>query len=233
MIQLYQFPSRPEILNLSPFCMKVELYLKMAKIPYQTVSIRNPAKAPKGKVPFIIDEGKKIADSAIIIDYLEHKYNQPLDAHLTLAQQAEKILIQRLLDEHFAWILTYSRWVDENYNSTALDMFFGKKRGLLMRLIAKKVQAKMVKSCFNQGIGRHSAEEVYQFGMEDLIALDRILEHRTYGLGEQVSSVDACIYAHLANIVEIDLDTPLRQQALQLPHLMAYVSRMKLKLQTS
>jgi hypothetical protein len=38
MITLYQFPPAWGVLNPSPFCMKVEMYLRMVELPSATVS---------------------------------------------------------------------------------------------------------------------------------------------------------------------------------------------------
>ncbi len=71
MITLYQFPPCWDLPNASPFCMKVENYLRMSNLPYRTVSVLNPAKGPKGKLPFITDNGQTVADSSFILDYLK------------------------------------------------------------------------------------------------------------------------------------------------------------------
>ena len=51
MITLHQFPPAWGLPNASPFCMKVETYLRMCNLPYTTVNVLNPAKGPKGKLP--------------------------------------------------------------------------------------------------------------------------------------------------------------------------------------
>ena len=44
MIKLFQFPPYWGLPNASPFCMKVETYLRMTGIPYQNVYVRDPRK---------------------------------------------------------------------------------------------------------------------------------------------------------------------------------------------
>ena len=61
MITLYQLARTWDMPNLSHFCVKVETYLRMTGLPYQ-VTATLPIKAPRGKLPFIEDEGKKISD---------------------------------------------------------------------------------------------------------------------------------------------------------------------------
>lgn len=81
MIRLHQFPPAYGLPNGSPFCMKVENYLRMTGIPYEVVDDFDLAKAPKGKLPYIEDAERVIADSALILDYLKAAYGDPLDAH--------------------------------------------------------------------------------------------------------------------------------------------------------
>ena len=45
-------------------------------------------RSPPKKLPFIEDDENKIADSQFIIDYLEEKYGNRLDGHLSDDQKA-------------------------------------------------------------------------------------------------------------------------------------------------
>ena len=70
MITLHQFSPNWGLPNASPFCMKLEIYLRMANLPHTVIYEDTLDKAPKKKMPYIEDEGKKIGDSNLIIDYL-------------------------------------------------------------------------------------------------------------------------------------------------------------------
>ena len=53
MIKLYKFGQVGDVADASPFCVKVEAYLRLADIPYETVSgPQYLRKAPKGKLTF-------------------------------------------------------------------------------------------------------------------------------------------------------------------------------------
>ena len=62
----YQFRPVWGLPNASPFCMKLETYLRMAALPYHVAKNADVRKAPKKKLPFIDDGGKVIADSGFI-----------------------------------------------------------------------------------------------------------------------------------------------------------------------
>lgn len=63
MITLCQFHRAWGLPNASPFCMKIETYLRMTKLPYETKFIDNPQQAPKGKLPYIQIDGINYPDT--------------------------------------------------------------------------------------------------------------------------------------------------------------------------
>src|SRR5512141_2481374 len=110
MITLYQFARTWGLPNLSQFCVKLETYLRMNKIPYRIVETL-PLKAPRGKLPFIDnDEGYRIADSRLILHHLQSKYGNHQDASVSPEDQATAKSSQRLLEEHLYWISMVTRW---------------------------------------------------------------------------------------------------------------------------
>ena len=70
-VRLHKFGEAWGIADPSPFCLKVESFLREANIAYEVVPFdprRSFAKAPKGKLPFIEDEdGTVVGDSSLII----------------------------------------------------------------------------------------------------------------------------------------------------------------------
>ena len=51
MIKLYQFAPAFGLPNTSSFCLKLETYLRMVEIPFESVYSNEMGKAPKGKMP--------------------------------------------------------------------------------------------------------------------------------------------------------------------------------------
>jgi hypothetical protein len=54
MIKLYQYAPAFGLPNASPFCLKLETWLRMTGLPFQIqpFDFRQMSKAPKGKMPF-------------------------------------------------------------------------------------------------------------------------------------------------------------------------------------
>jgi len=112
-IKLFQFPRRFGIPNLSPFCCKLETWLRIAGVPYEIVETPDPRKGPKRKLPFIEDSGVRIADTSIIIDHLKRTRDVDPDARLDASQRATALLVQRTLEEHYAFVVAYTHLVRE------------------------------------------------------------------------------------------------------------------------
>jgi glutathione S-transferase len=226
-ITLYQFDPAFGLPNASPFCMKVETYLRMVGLPYRLAPHANIMKAPKGKMPWIEDEGHIVADSGFILDYLKKRYGDLLDAHLTAEEHAIALAFRRLLEENLYWALLYARWLTSEGWSLTRGAFFGSLPPLLREIVPALARRGMRKELWGHGMGRHSREEIQAIGRADLTALGDFLGAKPYFMGGQPTSLDASAYAFLANILWAPLETPLKARAQRYPHFEAYCRRMK------
>src|SRR5512134_3817839 len=129
-IKLHKFGEAWGIADPSPFCLKLESFLREAKIAYEVVPFegrRSFAKAPKGKLPFIQDEdGTIIGDSTLIIRRLSQQRHIDMDASLDDRERGVSFAFRRMLDEHLYWVEVYSRWIDEPGWSNLRQLFFAK-----------------------------------------------------------------------------------------------------------
>jgi glutathione S-transferase len=226
MITLFQFPPYWGIANASVFCMKLEVFLKMTEIPYTTKHIRDPRRAPQGKLPFIKDVDHVVADSTEIIHYLNKKYTKDLNAHLSKEQIAQALAVQRMLEEHTYWITSIARWIDDKNWPATRDVFFGAKRSFHVSIIANIVRKRMRSTLQAHGIGRHPLPIIYQRGVADLQALAALFQG-PYMFGEKVSEVDAIVYAVLANVLVPPTSSPLKDYILSQRKFVDYCTLMK------
>ena len=114
MIKLYQFNPAWGLPNPSPFCMKVETYLRMVGLPYEVINGVLPFKAPKKKLPYIEDGTQVIADSGFILKYLKQTYGDKLDENLSDHEKASAHALSRLFEENLYWVVLYCRWIEES-----------------------------------------------------------------------------------------------------------------------
>ncbi len=115
--------------------MKVETYLRMSGLDYRIVPGANIMKAPKGKMPWIEDDGHVVADSGFILDYLKARYGDALDAHLTAEERAIALALRRLLEENLYWAVLCVRWFTPEGWALTRDAFFGSLPPVLRQLV--------------------------------------------------------------------------------------------------
>jgi glutathione S-transferase len=228
MIELHQFPPMWGI-NPSPFCLKVETYLRLAGLAFRPVTAV-PMRAPKGKLPFIVDNGRSVADSGHIIEYLQRTYPRPLDEQLNQDQRALGHLMRRTCEESLYFVLLYSRWLDEPGWTAIRANFFATLPAPVRAPVSRFARRSIERALHAQGYGRHTRDELYSLGAADLEALAKVLGQRHFAVADQPSSFDATVYASLVNVIRAPLDTLLRASALAHPELAAYVDRMAAEL---
>jgi glutathione S-transferase len=113
MITLYSFGPGFGLPDPSPFVTKAEVLLKMAKLPYRA-DTSGFKKAPKGKLPYVDDDGgETIADSTFIRWHLEKKYKIDFDRGLSPEQRAIAWAFEKMLEEHLYWAVVHARWMDD------------------------------------------------------------------------------------------------------------------------
>lgn len=224
MITLFRFgPAWHEFGCVSQFVLKVETYLRMADIEFQTKSlgIGFAENAPKGKLPYIEHGGTRIADSSFIIDYLKEQFGDPLDGALSAADQAKGHIIKRMIEEHIWWVMARERWwsPENPYWDTP---------GLLKELERADFEAAREDSqrkCIEHGVGAFTDDELDKRGRQDLAALSTLLGQQPYVLGDQPSSVDATVYAFLWQILHAPYASQLKDAAGEQENLVAYSQR--------
>jgi glutathione S-transferase len=226
MITLFQFAPSFGLPNASPFCMKLETYLRMVELPYKIVEQADLSKAPKGKMPFIQDNDRTIADSNLIIDYLKATYGDPLDAHLTPVEQAIALAMQRLIEENLYWALVYSRWEEATNWPLLKTVYFESLPPVIKQLVPGIARKETRKNLKGHGMGRHQAEEIYTIGKKDLTALATFLGDKPFFMGDRPTSLDACAHASLKNVLCPQLPSPLLDHARQFPQFVSFCQRM-------
>ena len=227
MIHLHQYPPMFGIPNPSPFCMKLETWLRMTGLPFENVRIVDPRKGPKGKVPWIDDGGRVVADSAFIIDYLKEKHGDRLNAHLAPAEKATSLALQRLIEEHLYWAIAHGRFLDDAVWPKTKAQFLAGFPGPLRPLVGRLVRRTIAKSLHLQGLGRHSQEDVYRLACDDLTALSTALGEKQYFFGDKPTDLDAVAYGFLAQVRWAPGPQRVREHLERTRNLPAFCERMK------
>ncbi|XP_015435851.1 PREDICTED: failed axon connections isoform X1 [Dufourea novaeangliae] len=218
-VYLYQFSRTPLLPSVSPYCLKVETWLRLNGVKYENVDHKVKFRSKKGSLPFVELNGEEIADSTIIIRELSQKLGHDLDAILTPEQRSVSHATISMIENHLVWVVMC--WRTKNLDQVLkgykmnlqhvlgtripngilnfiFKLTYGRKWDLLQS--AKRVKA--------QGMGVHTPEEVSQFGCADLKVLSDMLADKPFFFGDEPTTLDVVAFAHLAQILYIDKDTP-------------------------
>jgi glutathione S-transferase len=225
-ITLFQPPTRPwGMPNLSPFCGKLETYLRMAKIDYD-VAPSDMRRAPKGKIPFVKIGDEILGDSQHIIERIESLRDEKMDAWLTDEQRAVGRAIRRMLEEGTYFVLIAARW-DSRHTSTLQRSEFVKVLPAPLRPLFPLIARSVRKGLRSQGTGRHTHEEALRMGADDMKALSQLLGDKRYLFGDRPSTFDATAFAFVSAVVDYPGESLLREETRAQKNLLEYARRMK------
>jgi glutathione S-transferase len=227
-IALYQYKPQMGLPNPSPFCMKLEMYLRMGKFEHSVVTLKGRAASPTRKAPYIKLDGKLITDSGLIIDHLERGFGHRVDGKLTLAQRAESLALQRMMEEHLYWVMVYGRYIDldawaetDSYIRSILGMP-GPVAVMAVPMLRRTIRRRLR----GHGIGLLEPETIWQLGIADVAALGHWLGTRTFGFGDEPTVFDACLASFIGGIVRQPWSNPLRVATAKYGNLVAHFERM-------
>ena len=230
MLKLVQFKPIFGLPNPSPFCFKVENYLRMAGIPFEA-KVGDPRKAPKKKLPYIVeDDGQVISDSEHIVRHLEKKHGDKLDGGMTAEERALAQVTRRAIEEGLYFHVVYMRWGDDAGFAVAESEILRPAIPALLRpLVIPAIRRSIKGQLFAQGTGRHAADDIYRVGGEDFEALATLLGDKTFFFGDTPRTIDATLYAFLGLVLGSPPDNPLKASLREKKNLVAYCDRMKAK----
>jgi glutathione S-transferase len=224
-IKLFVFPRMFAIPNVSPFCCKLETWLRIAGIPYELVETPDPRKAPRGKLPFIEDAGQRIPDTSRVIDHLTKTRGVDPDARLGAEQRTTALLVQRTLEEHYAFVLAYTHlYRDEGWRHTRIR--FDTLPPVIRPLVARAVHGRIGKLLWSQGILRQSHDEIVEAAVRDWRAVMSVMSDGPFFFGEEPTGVDAVVFGPLATSVLTPIESPIRDFLRSQPGLVAYAEHM-------
>jgi glutathione S-transferase len=225
MITLFTFGPYFGPPDASPFVMKAMLLLKLAGLEYRE-SRGGPHKAPKGKLPFIRDDGQVIADSTFIRFHIEKKYGVDFDAGLSREQKAAAWAVEKMCEEHLYWALVAARWIDDENFASGPARFFDALPLPLRPLARSAIRRKIRKTLRLQGFGRHTKAEQDALAIADINALAALLGDKAYLMGQAPCGADASAVSFVAHTLTPAFTTPIRAAAEGHKNLVGYRDRL-------
>ena len=220
MLTLYSYPELFGVADNNGYGLKVYAFLKLADVPFVHEYIFDASAAPRGQLPYVVDDGETIGDSEAIIAHLVRKYRLTIDANLTATQRTTDLLVTRMLDDLY-WVMSYSRWKDERFFPAFRDGFMAQHARIDEAGMNKAREYNAQRYHF-QGIGRYPPDQAYARGLADLQVLADLIPAGSYVHGEKPTSIDAGIYGFIANIHFFPIPTPLKAFVTAHPNLVRH-----------
>lgn len=214
-IILHQFPSRKSKPSLSVPCLKLETWLRVSGLKYQS-EYSYFDRSVQGQLPYITLNGNEHHDSQFIIEHLSKIFNKPFTFSLSSTDQAIARGFFKLMEESFKWSMYYYRFM------------FGKASDIGMPFLIFRLLKPRLKQAINiQGYGRHTAEEIFHIGKQDLEALEVFLNDKMYLFGEIISNEDVVLFCYVSQLVYYDKG-PLKQFLVKYcPNLVRHFQKIK------
>lgn len=226
MITLYTFGPYFGSPDGSPFVIKAMLLLKLADLPFRE-DRHGYGKAPKGKLPYIDDDGTRVADSTFIRFHIEAKYGIDFDVGLTPEARATSWAVEKMLEDHLYWAVVDARWGDRDNFAKGPARFFDAIPMPVRPLLAQAIRRKTVKRIKAQGLGLHSRGDIERLAIRDIEAVAAILGDKPYLMGDRPCAADAALFGVLNASLASVFDTPIRTAAERCENLVAYDARLK------
>jgi glutathione S-transferase len=225
MITLYGFGAGFGLPEISPFVTKTEVQLKMAGLAYRKERAMPPA-SPKGQLPFIEDDGEKIADSTFIRAHIERKYGFDFDAGLDREVRARAWAFERMIEHHVYWALVGARWVDADNFAKGPSHFFDGAPSDKREQLRENAQFRVAENYLLSGLGRHAPDDDVELALRSILALSVQLGDKPYLMGDKPCGADATAFGALAGILTPFFSSKLRDEVEYFGKLTVYVDRM-------
>jgi glutathione S-transferase len=227
MLKLVTLPPAFGMRNVSPFCLKAEMLLASLDLPYELAEEANPRNAPKGKLPYLVADGRTVADSELIALYLDEYTGGKVYGGMSDAQRAQGLALARLAEDHLYWLMVASRWLDDDWWPNVVEGFFVTLPGIIRPVITGIARRQIRKTYDLHGLGRHSLEDQYGFARRDLQALEVAVPAEGFLAGDSPAIFDFTVAGMMAGIFDNQPTTWVTELAKPQANLHAYTERVQ------
>ncbi|KAF8371479.1 hypothetical protein PRIPAC_77908 [Pristionchus pacificus] len=183
-VYLYQFGGTPTASSLSPFCIKIEAFLRLHKLKFERRNTFSD-RGQNGQLPFIELNGEIHSDSQIIIRRLTQTFK--LQAYPDEQTAAIGHAVDRLIDNHTFNLLMMSK------HRVVGEVVVAGADGVpsfllpLLAAVAGRYMAGVMTNRAQVSIGKFKENE------NDLLQLQTILGKKKFLLGDEPTAVDCTV----------------------------------------
>jgi glutathione S-transferase len=227
MIKLATFGPGFGLPDPSPFVVKAEVLLQLSGLPFEKKSGGDVRKAPKGKLPYIDDNGTIVPDSTFIRIHLEKKYGVDFDRGLSAQQRGTAWAVEKMLEDQLYWVIISERWLNDANFAKGPAAFFKPIPAPIRGLVVRSVRKGLRRTVHGHGLGRHTQEEIYVLAARTIEAVANVLGENEHLTGPNICGADATVYAFMSGVLTPFFESSTRSIALEHRNIVAYCERMK------
>jgi len=217
-VYVYQFSRTPTVPNISPFCLKVETWLKLNGVKFESIQHFNKLRSKRGLLPFVEFNGEEIADSEFIISTLGEKLGKDMDAGLGQEQKGVQHAMMTMVDNHLHWCFLSWQTRDvtntiKGYKLNLQDIMNSKVPNNVLSFVIKHTYfRKSLTKIKAAGFAGYTAEEIEAMGKKDLDVLGALLGEKQFFFGDEPRMLDLKAFVYLSLILNVDkeVECPLR-----------------------
>jgi len=210
-VYVYQFSRTPIVPSISPACLKLETWLKLSGIKFENINHNSKLRSKRGLLPFVELNGEEICDSDFIIKQLATKFGkEDPGVNLSADQKNVQHAMVTMVENHLQWAIMHWRVrnVDNTLKGFQLDlqnMMGTKMPAALLNFAFKHTMIrKGMKKVKAAGFNGYTAEEIEQFGKEDIKVLSDLLGDKQFFFGDDPNHLDLVAFSQLALVLNID-----------------------------
>jgi glutathione S-transferase len=204
MITLHQF-------EISPFCDKVRRILNVKHVPYRIEEVP-PSKTlsavrkynPAGKLPFLTDDGRMVADSTDIAYFLDERYPEPRLIPDEPHARALCHVLEDWADESLYFYEMRLRFTLPHNARRFIPQLVKYESALVRRIAPLAMPLVLRRTVASQGIGRKPVADVLRDVARHLDAVQGLLGAAPWLLGERLTLADIAVYAQLSCVAASD-----------------------------
>jgi glutathione S-transferase len=184
--------------SMSPFCVKMDCFLRAAKIPFESKNT-SIFDSPKGKIPWGRHGSEVLCDSADMIEYVVNSLSKAspagepqalstreadtstclgdviLPGSMDPASRALAEAVGSMAENSLYFAAVHNRWLRDEGFAVCDQAFFRNLPPVLGPVIKAMVRKDVYNSLFGQGIARHSVEDVDRRARADVDTIARAL----------------------------------------------------------
>ncbi|GMR44903.1 hypothetical protein PMAYCL1PPCAC_15098, partial [Pristionchus mayeri] len=200
-VYLYQMYGTKSMSSFSPFCIKIEAFLRLHTIPFERRDVL-VTKGENGKVPFIELNGEQTADSNIIIAKLAKQFNvqeYENDEDANIDHSIDHSICSMADFRTYNLLVHYKMSCNQKILMRALAA--GRVPDVIVDWLAPVV-GYLLRSEYhrriNESIGKFTNEQFDELARKDLEVYRGLLGSKRFLFGDRLTTADCTLFGHLA-----------------------------------